>query len=668
MPFFNTIIIIFGLSIAVLLLCSRLRLPAIVGLLITGILAGPYGLRLISATADVQTAADIGIVLLLFTIGTEFSLRSFWRMRGIILRGGLLQIGLTLAVTALMVWWAGHSLRSALFLGCIVSLSSTAIVFKVLFDKAEAESPHGRIVCGILVFQDLAIVPMMLAIPLLNGAAAGRIMPLAVQSGKGLIIFALLAAAIRWLAPRLFYRVARTRNRELFLLFTIVLCFSVAWLSQRLGLSLALGAFLAGLIIAESDYSLQAQSIIAPLRDIFTCFFFISIGMLLPLNLFFAGAARSILLTIATMAGKALIAALVAGMLGLPLRTMILTGFSLASIGEFSFILSRSGLSSGLLSLDLYQQCLTVTVLTMALTPLMIKTGELLSRWSAVLPLPQRLKSGLKGGKNGESAAAETIHSDHLVIVGFGISGRNLADAARLAKIPYVIIEMNPQTVRREKAAGQPIFFGDATAEVVLRHAGLLRARVAAVVVSDPAATRMITASVRKLNASIHLIARTRFSTGMDDLYNLGASEVVCEEFETSVEVFTRVMMNYLVPSETIAQFTASVREDGYRVLRNALYRSLTPVLDLGRSLSDFTIHTLALKAGDAIAGETIAQLDVRKVFGVTVLAVRRGGEFFANPGADFAPREGDHLMLLGKTADIARMSAALLKHAEPKV
>ncbi len=272
-PLLNDIFIIFGLSVAVLFICHRLRVPTIVGFLFTGILAGPYGLGLINGVQDVETLAEIGVVLLLFTIGIEFSFQRLLQIRKSFLLGGSIQVSLTVLVTFVIARQLGQSVGASIFTGFLIALSSTAIVLKLIQGRAEVDSPHGRVTLGILIFQDIIIVPMILITPLLAGANGNPVESVIVLTAKGIGIIALVIVSARWIVPKVLYQIARTRNRELFLLSIVVICLAVAWITSSAGLSLALGAFLAGLIISESEYSHQALGNILPFRDVFTSFF-----------------------------------------------------------------------------------------------------------------------------------------------------------------------------------------------------------------------------------------------------------------------------------------------------------------------------------------------------------------------------------------------------------
>jgi len=403
------------------------------------------------------------------------------------------------------------------------------------------------------------------------------------------------------------------------------------------------------LIISESEYGYQALGNILPFRDVFTSFFFVSIGMLLNVGFLFQQPGRIFLLALGVLFLKTIVASFVTVLLGFPLRTSVLVGFALCQVGEFSFILSRVGVEHGLLAGNTYQLFLAISVVTMAATPFVIamapRIGDLVSR----LPLPRRLKSGL----HPVPVAKVADKKDHLVIIGFGLNGRNVARAAKVAGIPYVIIEMNAETVRRERAKGESIYYGDATHEPVLQHANTKDARIVVVAINDPTATRRITELARRLSPNIYLITRTRYLEEMQPLCELGADEVIPEEFETSVEIFTRVLAKYLTPRDEIERFVAEVRSDGYEMFRS-LCKSSASFSDSKLQLRDVDISTFRILQGSPLIGKTLGQIELRRRYGVSAVAIQRDSQIFPNPGADMPLQSNDVLFVLGSSQKIS--------------
>jgi monovalent cation:H+ antiporter-2, CPA2 family len=657
----SSLVVIFGLSIAVLLLCYRLRVPTIVGFLATGILAGPHGLRLITESKDVEILSQIGVELLLFTIGIEFSLKTLLSIKKAFFIGGSIQVLVSILVVALISIAMGRPIIESIFIGFVVSLSSTAIVLKRLQEKAEVESPHGKMIIAILIYQDLIVIPMLLLLPFFTGVTHNPLASIGVFAGKILLICLLMAIGIKWIAPKLLFQIAKTRSREIFLLSIIVLCFSVAWLTSSIGLSFALGAFLAGMIISESEYSYQALGNMLPFRDVFTSIFFISIGMLFDISYFIHHPALVLLLTLGVIVVKSLIASAVPGIIGFPLRTMALVGLALSQVGEFSFILLQTGQSLHFLGNNTYQMLLNVTVCTMIATPFIMASGTLVVKLALKLPIPERMKSGFPAHWGALDALnSAPASSGHLVVIGYGMCGRHVTQVAKIAGIQYVILEMNPETVRNERAKGEPIFYGDATQEAVLNHLHVNRARVAVVAIPDPVATREVIETMRGINPTIHLIVRTRFFQEMEPLVKLGANEVIPEEFETSVEIFTRVLMNYLVPRDKIEKYVTDVRSGGYQMLRS-FSKTNHSFSDLEVALPDVQISTLSIHSSSTVVGRTLSEIELRKRFEVTLLAIRRGSEIFSNPAGNMRLLGSDMLILLGNPEKIS-LVAYLMK------
>jgi len=557
-PLLRDIFVILILAVVVSLACHRARIPTIVGLLVTGVIAGPHGLRLVTATEEVKTLAEIGVILLLFTIGIEFSLGTLVRIRRLVFAGGMMQIALTTVLAWGIAVRLGVPPARAVLIGCVTALSSTAIILKLLQESSEISAPHGRTVLGVLIFQDIMVIPMMLAVPMLAGAAANLPREIAWLVGKGAIIAFVTWALARWVVPRLFEQIARTGSNELFLLTVGLLCFAVAWLTSLMGLSLALGAFLAGLVISESDFSHRALGSVVPFRDVFTAFFFVSIGMLLDVGFVAGEAALLAALALGVIVLKTVTGTLTGLGLGQPFRIAVLAGIALAQVGEFSLVLMTTGLDAGLITDLGYQRFLAVAIFTMAVTPLVLKASHPLADAWCRLPLPARIRAGRYFVSTGD----EEPLRDHIVVVGFGVIGRLVAQSARLLDIPYVVIEINYETVRREQERGEPIFYGDATQPAVLQEADLTHARVLAVSIPDTIGVRRTVEAARALNPRLYIIARTRYVQEMLPLYRAGADDVVPEELEASVEVFTNVLRRYDVPAEQIAEFSGMAQRD----------------------------------------------------------------------------------------------------------
>lgn len=660
------ILIVFAVALFVGMIFNRIRVPPLVAFILTGVIVGPYGFSIIKGQDQVANLAELGIILLLFTIGLEFSFKDLWKIRSIAIVGGFLQVGLSFAFFCGFALLMGLSGTEAILMGFLFSLSSTAIVLKILHQRGEMDSPHGSIALGILIFQDLMAIPMIMAIPFL--ASIPQFSPTPLLSYEALVsliiydlvIVLILVALAKWVIPRVMHEIARTRNQELFLLVVILTCFGVAWMVTFTGMSLAIGALLAGLIISGSEYSHQAASIVLPFRDIFTSFFFISVGMLVDVRFLVANFWLVVFLIVIAIVAKALFATAAPLALGYPLRTAVMAGLALAQVGEFSFIIAQSGFSSGILPSEIYQMFLTVALITMAFTPFVIGIGQPVTGRLCSMPALSRIAQGTC---NTDENRKIPLKTDHLVIIGYGVTGRNLARTALSSGIRYSIVELNPDLVKAARNEGESVVFGDATSEGVLVHAGIPRARIAVVAINDPVATRKIVGHCRRLNPAISIIVRTRYVSEVQDLKSIGADEVIAEEFETSVEIFTVVLHKYFIPRDQIETFISDVRADGYQMLRS---RSIVPgtLPDLVRHIPDITIASFTVEPGSPLAGTTLGAFNLRKRYNLLVLAIRRGEETITALSGETRLAAGDIAIIYASPEDIAK-GAGLFVHPD---
>jgi len=637
------LIILLAVSLPITYVFHRAKLPALVGFLITGVLIGPHGTGVITEIRVVERLADVGVVLLLFTVGLEFSIDDIIRSGRQFLIGGGTQVILTIAAVAGIATVFHYPLPQAVFFGFLASLSSTAIVLKMYSDRVELDTAHGRLATGILLFQDIAVVPMMLLLPVLGEAsAAGAVTLLTVLISLGKAVLGLIGVylAARQIVPFLLHQVIRLKNREMFFLLVVLLCLGTAWITFSLDLSLALGAFLAGLIISESEYSHHIVAEIMPFRDYFASIFFISIGMLLHTSYFGAHWVVLILTTLTLTLVKTGLVVVTAKVLRYPIRSALLAGLGLSQIGEFSFLLAVDGQAHGLITEDLFQMFINTSILSMIATPFIIH----LSPWFA-----KKLPELAPGPGEKENVCSLMGHT---IIAGYGLNGRNLARTLKATHIPYVVLEVNADTIRRAREDGEPIIYGDITRKDVLLRAGVDCAKIIVFAISDYSATRIAVQTVRLLNPSIFILIRTRYAAEVDELYRIGADQVIPEEFETSVEIFSRVLHEYHVPSNVIANQIQLVRLEGYKMLRGL---SLDQE-NLGRIAAFFagaTVDNILIEPKSPAASRTLRELDIRNRTGATVIAIARNGEAVTNPGPDFALQPDDIVVLLGAHRDL---------------
>jgi len=649
------------ISIILLYVGAQYRLPSIVSFLIIGMFAGPYGLAIITDQTMIETIGEIGIILLLFTIGLEFSFDKLLKSWRIVIIGGLAQLCTTIVAITVAAYVIGIPLQAAIVFGFIISLSSTAIVMKILQERREVDTLQGRTLFGILLFQDLAIIPMLLITPVFMGTGDTDLNDLPGEIVKVILILILIIILAKWVIPKLLYRVASQRNRELFFITIAGICVIVAWLTNQAGLSYTLGAFLAGLIIGESDYNIDALSHIIPFRDIFAAIFFLSIGMLLDTKSIFADTSfiTLILMIVALIIGiKILTGFFASAILGMPARVSIMTGFALCQVGEFSFVLAKTGLDANFIPDSIYQIFLAASIVTMALTPFMMNAAPRVTElWYR--HAPRRIACDPPAGPDG--TLRERPISDHIIIAGYGITGKSVARAAEITGIPYMVIELNPDIIRREKSARRPFFlFGDASQEELLEHAGIRDARALVVVVSDQEIVPRIVHTARQLAPEIYIIARTQHIRNAQYLLDLGADEVVSEEYEAAKEIFTRALKKYRLPESEIAKIVSKLQTWGYaKFIKNGINK---PTMGMDTVLLSLRIHMLNVEPGSFADGKTIADLDLKDRYGISDFGLRRENKTTAQPPLDTCLLAGDAFIIFSTDQTAAELGPLFAK------
>jgi CPA2 family monovalent cation:H+ antiporter-2 len=640
-PLLLDLIVLLAASIPISIVCRFLNIPVIVGFLITGILIGPNNFALIQNSASVNSLSEIGVILLLFTIGLEISLERFVRIKRFVFLGGSLQVILTIIAVVLGTKLAGLSTQESVFFGFIVSLSSTAIVLKSYLDKGEIHTPYGHMSTGILLFQDICVVPMMLLCPLLAQPETFSIFAIAKTLLIAGIAITLIIGLAYFFVPLALAQIVKFKDREIFSIFVILLCLGTAWITHKAGLSLAIGAFIAGLVLSKSDYSNQIVSEVLPLKDVFISIFFISIGMLVQISFISQIILSVIGITLVVILIKLIFASATVLILGYPVRIALITGLGLAQIGEFSFLLLNFGQSYTIINSYQYQYMLAISILTMIIAPFMIK-------WS-----PKGLGTKKTGSATTDMDTDYDIEklkctlTQHVIIVGYGLNGKNLAKVLKETGIKYTILEINANSVTKAKKNGEPIFYGDATRAEIMEKLSIKCARVIVFAISDPATTRRGVWLARKLNPEIYILVRTRYLSEIEELHKVGANEVIPEEFETSVEIFSRVLQKFHIPSNIIDQQVKIIRKEGYRMLRGL---SLEPYnfADLQKVLNLSLTETFLVEENSAALGKTLLDLNLRDKSGVTIIAVIRNGKAYTNPQKDFIIEPQDILVLLG--------------------
>ena len=647
-------VVLLALASAGLAATERLRLPSIVGFLIVGAIAGPGGSGLVNDPERVRDLAEIGVIFLLFEIGLELPIervRQIWKTA---LVGGGFQVLASLALFGALAVSLGLSRPAAFVIAAAVTMSSTAVVLRLLTDEGQIDSPSGQLSVAVLLMQDLAIVPFLLMVPLL-AAETKDLSVLALSIGRMLGALLIVSVGVWFLVPRVLDRVAQIRGGELFSLLALLIVLGSAATAEALGLTLAVGAFLAGVAASGSPYAHQLFSEVVPLRGVLLGIFFTAVGMFFspervleqPLELFFD--------VLAIMLGK-LVLVLIAGALLLrrSLRVSLEAGLSLCQMGEFSFVLVGVAAASGLIDPLLQERVVAASIVSLLISPFLIRYAPTLAN-----TVSERLHLSAQSLSD-EPEPAQVDSEARVVVIGYGPAGQTLIRLLRSLDVPYIAVDTNPSSALEASLGGEPVIYGDATRPQVLRHLHVWDARLVAVAISDPLATRRIVSRIRAMAPTTPILARTRYVREVDRLSMAGASVVVAEEFEGSIELVARALETFEVPAGAIARFTEALREEGYGAIRAPAALPLDPWLIelLGHTDTEWVEIPIGM------TGElTLGELNLRARTGGSVLVLERGDLSHPNPASNFALRGGDRLLVLGEAENIARVRQLFEAH-----
>lgn len=646
LPLLKDLLILIGFSTLIVLLLKRAKLPSILGFLITGILIGPYSLSLISDSHQVEIISEIGVILLLFVIGMELSLKQLASIKKTVFIGGTIQVFVSVGATAAVYSFFSTSWAEAVFMGFLVSLSSTAIVLTMFQGRNEMSTTQGKNALGILIFQDLIVVPMMLVTPIISGQSENVLESILILLLKSAGVILVTIVSAKYIVPRLLYRVAKTRSKELFLLATLTICFAVAFLTSEAGLSLALGAFLAGLIVSESEYSHQATSFVLPFRALFTSFFFISVGMMLDLHFLFSNFAIIVIITAGVFVLKGTIATLSVLLLKYPVRTALLTGLALFQVGEFAFILSKVGIEYGLLTETMNQYFLAVSISSMLLTPFVFMFSDRVVALFMKTRMGNALETRLSQAPPQNELDTDEL-KDHLVIIGYGLNGSHLAKAAEANSIPYVVVEVDADIVRRERKNGVPIMFGNAAHSHILGTVNVRKSRAVVIAISDYRETENMVRAIRMVCQTTYLVVRSKYVKETNELLALGADDVIPEEFETSIEISSRILNRFLIPTEDIDSFISMLRSDNYQLLEGKRKLPKTYRSEKFPNLNITTIHVGRDSGGPV--GKSIGESNIRNKYGVNIIGIGRNDEMHFHFDAHEKILQNDLLFVYGE-------------------
>lgn len=568
LDFLGELVLIGAIAVAIILIFQRLRIPSVIGLIFTGILLGPSGIGVVYDERMISTLAELGVVLLLFTIGLEFSLEELNKLKRIVFLGGLVQMVVTGVVISCLAYWFMHAIgyaipvSAALFLGFAFSVSSTAICLKILTDREELALPHGRVAMGILIFQDLAIVPLMVGINFLKPGVAPSLKVMVSKIGIIFFAAAVIFAGLRFLTPRVVRLLASRKAKEVLVIGALVICFGAAWLTAFAGLSMALGSFVAGMVIASTDESHQISQKIDPFREAFTSLFFVSVGLLLHVRM--VDLPLFIFIALVVLVVKAVLVYGVSMVLGNSLRVSMMAGMALAQIGEFSFVLAESGLKNHVIGHDLFQAMLSIIVVTMIVTPAMIaiapKFADQVAPALGFIPLVSR--HSLTHPTRPPDSTIICAGEIHASIIGFGLNGQNVAAVLRATNISYSVLELQREVVKVMRKKGEPIYYGDCTEKKALLRAGIDHARAVVIGISDIVAARSSIRLIREVNEKAFIIVRTRSLDDVASFYRVGADVVVTEKFETSIQIFSLLLNHFTVAPDLILEQQEIIRRE----------------------------------------------------------------------------------------------------------
>ncbi|MCU7843096.1 MAG: monovalent cation:proton antiporter-2 (CPA2) family protein [Candidatus Thiodiazotropha sp. (ex Monitilora ramsayi)] len=651
----QVILLLLGVAVLTVTLFRRLHLPPILGYLIVGILVGPFGTGMVASTEDTRFLAEFGVVFLLFSIGLEFSLPQMVAMKGSVFGLGGSQVLITGAIAALVAWLLGLTPQAAVIAGAILALSSTAIVIKQLSEQAEINSEHGRLGVSILLFQDLAVIPLLVVIPILAGdGESGLAQPLLYALLKAALVFAAIMAFGHWFLRPLFHEIARARSAELFTLSVLLVSLAAAWLTHEAGLSLALGAFLAGMMLGETEYRHQIEADIRPFQDVFLGLFFVTVGMRVDLVSLIPIIHWVLLLALVLIVFKAGIILLLARITGRSVATAFRSGLLLAQGGEFGFVLLDLSLGNRLLPDEVGQFLFAAIIISMAASPFMIRYNGRLAQTFCSLR-----NSGTGLGEIGDIYAEAKDLDQHVILCGYGRIGQNIGRLLDREGFPYVALDLDPGVIREAHEAGEPVHLGDADRQGILHAAGLDRASAVVLTFEDHPSAMKILTHVKESAPNLPVLVRTKDDTHMEELEAAGAAEVMPEAVEASLMMGGQLLLLLKVPGSRIFKIMREIREGHYKLLRDFFHGEEHIDIEHDEGFQE-RLHTVTLPEHAFAVDHTIEDLHLWD-WDVSVTAVRRGGIRGEQPGPETRLQSGDVLVLAGTPQHLEHAEGLLL-------
>lgn len=633
----ENISIILITAVFILLIFNKLKLPSMIGLFLTGIVLGQF----INSADIITPISELGVIFLLFIIGLEFSIEKFSAIKKYAVLGGLFQVIITTALVTILCVIGSLPINQAIFMGFLICFSSTAIVMKLIQKKQITHTIQGRVTLGILIFQDIAVIIVILLTPLLGGQNIDTsTLPQILIKLIGLAILIILCAF--WIVPKALHEAAHTKNRDLFMLLILFVCLGTTFATSSLGISPELGAFIAGLIISNTEYSHQTLGYIQPFQDVFMSIFLISIGLMINVQYFIYNILFIILFAILVLFVKFIATFMTGRILKLPVRTIVPISLLLSQIGEFSFVLAGEGMKYGLLNNELFTLFLAVSIITMSSTPFLSKTAPQIVDLLKKIPRFQ-IDDELTSINHEEHYEEEL--EDHIVIVGFGVNGKNVARACAHFNIPYIVVDMNPKIVEKEKSLGVPIIYGNAANESVLKELKITSAKCAVIATNTYDSTYKSVDATRRINPDVHIIVRTRYVKHVDELYDIGADEVIPEEFETSIVMFTRVMNYYGNDVEEITDTIDTLRSDHYNTFRCTSPEEITAKLN--ERITDLNVDSIYVTEKKQLDDYDFSSYDL------TVTSIIRNNKTLIGFSPNFELKIDDLILFTGNPENI---------------
>ena len=627
-------------------LANRLKQPVLLGYLLGGMMVGPTGLKLISLDNNIETLSHVGVALLLFTLGIEFSIKELLKVRTIAFGGGSLQIILTILLGGGLAYWTGwvDTVPQAVFLGAVLSLSSTAVVLKSLVEGNEVQTSHGQIMLAILVVQDLGLGLMLAVLPVLTQPASAIGLALLSAVLKALLFIAGSIVAGIWVIPVLVRSLARTGSQELFSLGILALCLGIALITSAIGLSIEMGAFVAGLMISNVEYADHALDRVLPLRDVFATLFFASIGVLIDPGFLLANLGTLLGLVTVTLLGKAAIVTGIVKLFGYPLKTALKVGIGINQIGEFSFVLAGVAVSEGLLTQQLYGLTVGTTAATLLITPFLLKATPYLLIWLERLPVFNDL---LQFDQPLQFVGNEDSLKDHIVVVGFGRVGQTLVRMLYFQGHQILVIDNDEAALQTLREREIPYLYGDAASPTVLEKANLPAAKSMAIALPDPMTTRLTLNRALSLAPELDITVRAHNKDEIEVLYQLGAQEVVQPEFEASLEMGAHMLLKLGDSAYAVTQIVNRYRSSRYRDIlpeRSEYWGAA----NLEAAIQGLERHWYVIDRSSALAGKSLAQSNIRRLSGATVMAIERDRQLLRYPAGETGLAAGDRLLVVG--------------------